>query len=176
MFPGKAKGVRAILEERGLWNHYSQKVRDDGQPALKLYCKECAKSNIQKDILQKSEHLIQQAEADGYFLSPSQSIQEVLSASQLPQDADIDQATRMNEANNLNENQKTCCWSKILLLQSDFLNEQPLLQTIIEDAGHVCLFLPNFHCELNPIELFWSYIKSKKLMSFNLNDFLKQLN
>jgi hypothetical protein len=33
MFPGKAKGVRAILEERGLWNPYSQKVRKDGQPA-----------------------------------------------------------------------------------------------------------------------------------------------
>jgi hypothetical protein len=67
--------------------------------------------------------LIQQAEADGYFLSPSQSIQEALSASQLPQDANIDQATLMKEAKNLNENQKTCCWSKILLLQSDFLNE-----------------------------------------------------
>jgi transposase len=89
-------------------------------------------------------------------LSPSQSIQEALSASQLTQDANINQATLMNKANNLNENRKTCCWSKILLLQSDFLNEQPLLQTIIEDVGHVCLFLPKFNCELNPIKLFWS--------------------
>jgi hypothetical protein len=54
---------------------------------------------------------------------------------------------------------KTCCWSKILSCQSDFVNKWPLLQSIIEDAGHVCLFLPKFHCELNPIELFWSYIK-----------------
>ncbi|PLW50149.1 hypothetical protein PCASD_01822 [Puccinia coronata f. sp. avenae] len=52
-----------------------------------------------------------------------------------------------------------CCWSKILSQQSDFVNERPLLQSIIEDAGHVCLFLPKFHCELNPIELYWSYIK-----------------
>jgi hypothetical protein len=33
----------------------------------------------------------------------------------------------MNKANNLNENWKTFCWSKILSLQLDFLNEQPLL-------------------------------------------------
>lgn len=55
-----------------------------------------------------------------------------------------------------------CCWSKILSLQSDFANEKPLLKRIIEEAGHVCLFLPKFHCELNPIELFWSFIKNRK--------------
>ena len=47
-----------------------------------------------------------------------------------------------------------CCWSKILSLQSDFVSERPLLQMVIEEAGHICLFLPKFHCELNPIELF----------------------
>jgi hypothetical protein len=57
-----------------------------------------------------------------------------------------------------------CCWSKIMSCQSDFVNKQPLLQQIIEDAGHVFLFLPKFHCELNPIELFWSYIKDSKLL------------
>jgi transposase len=46
-----------------------------------------------------------------------------------------------------------------MLLQSDFVNKRPLLQATIEEAGHVCLFLPKFHCKLNPIELFWSYIK-----------------
>lgn len=30
---------------------------------------------------------------------------------------------------------------------------------IIEDGGHICLFLPKFHCELNPIEIYWAYIK-----------------
>jgi hypothetical protein len=58
----------------------------------------------------------------------------------------------------------TCCWSKILSPQSDFVNERPLLQTIIKDAGHICLFLPKFHCNLNPIKLFWSYIKEFKLI------------
>ncbi|PLW07722.1 hypothetical protein PCANC_24726 [Puccinia coronata f. sp. avenae] len=47
----------------------------------------------------------------------------------------------------------------VMSCQSDFMNKRPLLQTLIEDAGHACLFLPKFHCKLNPIKLFWSYIK-----------------
>jgi hypothetical protein len=74
------------------------------------------------------------------------------------EDADIDET-------DTSESSTTCCWSMILSQQSDFLNKRPLLQTIIEDAGHVCLFLPKFHCELNPIKLFWSYIKEVKLIS-----------
>ena len=38
-------------------------------------------------------------------------------------------------------------------------SEKPLVQIIIEDAGHVCLFLPHFHCELNSIEMLWGYAK-----------------
>ena len=37
--------------------------------------------------------------------------------------------------------------------------EKPLIQSIIEDAGHVCLFLLHFHCELNAIELLWGFAK-----------------
>ncbi|PLW41819.1 hypothetical protein PCASD_05518 [Puccinia coronata f. sp. avenae] len=53
-----------------------------------------------------------------------------------------------------------CFWSKILSLQSDFVSENPLLQMVIKEVGHICLFFPKFHCELNPIELFWLYIKN----------------
>ncbi|EFP85140.2 uncharacterized protein PGTG_11309 [Puccinia graminis f. sp. tritici CRL 75-36-700-3] len=157
--PGKAKGIRAILEERGLWSYYSQKMIETGQPALKLQCKACATSNIQKDIMRKSEELIRQAEANGYFLTPAQSVEEAISTTQLPQDLPIDTQTLIDEVSETNDSQNACCWSKILSLQSDFRCERPLLQTIIEDAGHICLFLPKFHCELNPIELFWSFIK-----------------
>ncbi|PLW18644.1 hypothetical protein PCANC_13305 [Puccinia coronata f. sp. avenae] len=157
LHPGKAKGVRAILEERGLWNHYHQQAQQAGQPALKFQCTTCSTSNIKKDILRKSQELISQAKANGYFLSDDQSVKEVISTSSLPQEADIDPATVNTQADNIS---KSCCWSMILSQQSDFLTERPLLQTIIEDAGHTCLFLPKFHCELNPIELFWSYIKT----------------
>ena len=47
----------------------------------------------------------------------------------------------------------------VLSLQDDFREEEPLVQSIIESAGHVCLFLSRFHCELNPIEMLWGYGK-----------------
>jgi len=28
-----------------------------------------------------------------------------------------------------------------------------MLETLIKEAGHECIFLPKFHCELNPIEM-----------------------
>jgi len=52
-----------------------------------------------------------------------------------------------------------CCMQHVLSLQEDFQTEKPLIQSIIEDAGHICLFLPWFHCELNPIEMLWGYGK-----------------
>jgi transposase len=30
---------------------------------------------------------------------------------------------------------------------------------VITDAGHRCLFLPKFHPELNPIEMYWGWAK-----------------
>ena len=33
------------------------------------------------------------------------------------------------------------------------------LTEIIRKAGHVCLFLPRYHCELAPIERAWSFAK-----------------
>ncbi|KAF8219024.1 hypothetical protein L208DRAFT_1344432 [Tricholoma matsutake] len=50
----------------------------------------------------------------------------------------------------------------VLSLQPDFRAEKPLLQLVIEKAGHKCFFLPKFHCELNPIEMVWG--QAKQLM------------
>jgi hypothetical protein len=52
-----------------------------------------------------------------------------------------------------------CCMYQVLSLQEDFQSEKPLIQSVIEQAGHVCLFLPQFHCELNAIEMLWGYGK-----------------
>lgn len=30
---------------------------------------------------------------------------------------------------------------------------------VIEAAGHLCIFLPKYHCELNFIEFFWGAVK-----------------
>ena len=52
-----------------------------------------------------------------------------------------------------------CCNMHILKSQPDFLAQKPLVEEIIEMAGHTCLFLPKFHCELNFIEYFWGSVK-----------------
>jgi hypothetical protein len=52
-----------------------------------------------------------------------------------------------------------CCMSCVMSLQSDFKSEKPFIQRYIEEHGHKCIFLPKFHCELNPIEMVWGYAK-----------------
>ena len=52
-----------------------------------------------------------------------------------------------------------CCNKRILELEPDFQAQKSLVQETIEDAGHLCLFLPKFHCELNFIEFFWESVR-----------------
>lgn len=46
-----------------------------------------------------------------------------------------------------------CCMARLLSKQDDFANQPSMLETLIKEAGHECIFLPKFHCELNPIEM-----------------------
>jgi hypothetical protein len=46
-----------------------------------------------------------------------------------------------------------------LELQPDFKEQKSLVQVIIAATGHLCIFLPKFHCELNFIEFFWGMVK-----------------
>ena len=43
--------------------------------------------------------------------------------------------------------------------QPDFLAQKSSVQEAIEDDGHLCIFLPKFHCKLNLIEFFWGAVK-----------------
>ena len=52
-----------------------------------------------------------------------------------------------------------CCAKRLLDLQPDFKEQHSLVQEVIEEAGHICIFLPKFHCELNFIEYFWGAVK-----------------
>ena len=52
-----------------------------------------------------------------------------------------------------------CCATWILDLQPDFKEQRSLVQEVIEAVGHLCIFLPKFHCELNFIEFFWGAVK-----------------
>jgi hypothetical protein len=41
----------------------------------------------------------------------------------------------------------------------DFQEQKSLVQEVIEAAGHLCILLPKFHCELNFIEFYWGAVK-----------------
>jgi hypothetical protein len=46
-----------------------------------------------------------------------------------------------------------CCMARLLSRQEDFINQPSMLEELITKSGHECIFLPKFHCELNPIEM-----------------------
>jgi hypothetical protein len=48
---------------------------------------------------------------------------------------------------------QSCCLAQPLSQQEDFANQSSMLEALIRDSRHECLFLPKFHCELNPIEM-----------------------
>ena len=48
---------------------------------------------------------------------------------------------------------QNCCMAWLLSQQDDFKDQISMLETFIKQAGHECIFLPKFHCELNPIEM-----------------------
>ena len=48
---------------------------------------------------------------------------------------------------------KKCCLAQILSKQDDFQLQKSLLKEKITERGNLCLFLPKFHCKLNPIEM-----------------------
>jgi len=43
--------------------------------------------------------------------------------------------------------------------EPDFKGEKSRLEHMIESRGHLCWFVPKYHCELNPIELHWDRLK-----------------
>jgi hypothetical protein len=58
------------------------------------------------------------------------------------------------------EPDKDNCYNKqILKYQNNFQEQKSLVQETIEAAGHLCIFLPKFHYELNYIEFFWDIVK-----------------
>lgn len=128
-FKGQPKGMRRILEERGLWHELVQK---NGGKALLGDCEECKLSQKAKD-------------------KRAQELAESMAGIDEPEEAENDSYVPPTGS--------TCCMRKVLSEQADFRSEKPLLQIVIEKAGHKCYFLPKFHCELNPIEMVWGWAK-----------------
>nr|GAT48525.1 predicted protein [Mycena chlorophos] len=52
-----------------------------------------------------------------------------------------------------------CCCRRLLFNQPDFFTVKSILEETCAARGVEVLFLPKFHCELNPIEMVWGYAK-----------------
>lgn len=135
-FCGQPKGMRIILEERGLWDALTLA---NGGKEIPGDCKECKMTQKAKEerALQEAARMAGQDEPE-------------------EMDGGLDNDVYMPRVT-----ASMCCMRKVLSEQDDFLTEKPLLQLIIERAGHKCYFLPKFHCELNPIEMYWGWVKNR---------------
>ncbi|EAU83213.1 hypothetical protein CC1G_11674 [Coprinopsis cinerea okayama7 len=133
---GKPKGMRRVLEERGLWDILTEK---NGGKEIPGTCQTCKLSQKEREKREKEAA-------------------EVMAGLDEPEEADSDD---IELSSGVELTGATCCMRKVLSEQEDFLNEKPLLQVIIERAGHKCYFLPKFHCELNPIEMQWGWVKGR---------------
>ena len=52
-----------------------------------------------------------------------------------------------------------CCCRCVLYNQPDFSGTETLLETLCKSHGVDVIYLPKFHCELNPIERCWCHAK-----------------
>ena len=138
-FHGQPKGMRVVLEERGLWDGLCAL---NGGKALFGDCSDCKMMQKARDALARS------AAAQALFNDAE----------------DKNAAPKDNQRPNQSS---TCCMHKVLSLQADFQAEIPLLQQVIEAAGHKCYFLPKFHCGLNPIEMYWGWVKIHEWLQHN---------
>jgi hypothetical protein len=59
------------------------------------------------------------------------------------------------------EGQTDCCCRRALFCQPDFESRNSTLEETARELGTQVVFLPKYHCELNPIEQCWGYAKRK---------------
>lgn len=139
---GQPKGMKAVLQgQKSVWDELMSRCK--GKVVGK--CKECLKSQAKKD----AERWVAEAEVMG---------QEDLLAE--------DNITQAHAPESSEPVSNWCCMHRVLSLQDDFANEKPMLQHYVEGRRHICMFLPKFHCELNPIERLWGYAKYRKSFTF----------
>jgi len=118
---GKPKGMRVILQEhKSVWDKYAQT------------CKECGVKEVGKYALYSNLQTCKDVECH-IMLVEAVGQKDTASAEDM---AIADSVTPPTSDN-------MWCWMQcVLSLQEDFQTERPLIQTLIEDSGHICLFLP----------------------------------
>lgn len=165
--PGEAKGMEAVLRERGLWPRLVAACASGKSPVGR--CTSCKASVAKQTKIEADARARMEAEPETYGSigeanSPNAHLTDTdlgLAGVHDTEDALLPGESLDTEVDSSGEG-VYCCMEKCLAAQEDFRSEKPLLQLEIEAAGHLCLFLPKFHCELNPIEMYWGFAKHSK--------------
>jgi hypothetical protein len=55
----------------------------------------------------------------------------------------------------------SCCCRRVLYLEPDFAAVESIIEESCRNRDFDILFLPKFHCELNPIEQCWGWAKQR---------------
>jgi hypothetical protein len=157
-FEGKPKGIATILIERGMIRRNGKSGYEtlDGRKVIGEcpLCKQAKSRNPQKGALDN------RGEREG---------------DDSEDDEGSDVGDDMGPESDEDDRPTDCCLRRMLTMQQDFRNEKSMLfkvqyltsieyltltcGQIITGAGHKCIFLPKFHCELNPIEYYWAWVK-----------------
>ncbi|KIY47167.1 hypothetical protein FISHEDRAFT_45850 [Fistulina hepatica ATCC 64428] len=137
------KGMRLVVQEHvAVWDKLCDMV--GGEKHVVGRCNSCKISAQKKDVMRRI------AEAEG--AGRDDALEDLEAASE---EAVIDEPAN-----------DWCCLHRVLSKQDDFVNEKPMIQMYLESRGHVCMFLPKFHCELAAIEMVWGFGKYHELSKF----------
>lgn len=63
---GKSKGVRCLLDERGLWDFYEAKAKERGNKPV-FHCKACKMSGIKRDLAAREGRLQREKEVEEHI-------------------------------------------------------------------------------------------------------------
>lgn len=164
--PGEAKGMEAVLRERGLWPRLVAACTLGKSPVGR--CTSCKASTAKQIKIEANVWARMEAKPETYGSIGGPSLPTYLTDTDFglvcghdTEDALLPGESLDTEVDSNGEG-VYCCMEKCLAAKDNFRSEKPLLQVEIEVAGHLCLFLPKFHCELNPIKMYWGFATYSK--------------
>ncbi|KDN45007.1 hypothetical protein RSAG8_05180, partial [Rhizoctonia solani AG-8 WAC10335] len=158
---GEPKGMKIILEERGLLETLD--VGKKGEPIG--VCSNCRKSEAARTKEEKEAQERMEANPELYLNIGTHILSQRCTRDTshlMNENATDDAGFEAEGIDSMASKSSTCCMRRCLEMQHDFLDEKPKIQVMIEAAGHKCMFYPKFHCELNPIEMYWGYAKRRE--------------
>jgi hypothetical protein len=66
-----------------------------------------------------------------------------------------------DQKNNLCKDGKACCTRNVMASQPNFKAQRCMLEELLVECGHLSIFYPKFHYELNYIKNFWAVVKRR---------------